>query len=566
MSQIRCVTSWGMQTRMIASSSVSWLLSTSPVPQQIPRYRGGTRLRVIMTLLMFWVAAPTTTNNNINHQDHVSSTGETGGGGRFVDANDPTTTSTSTSSILTKRTSNPTTTTIAFGSCHKNKKATVPSIWESIIREGQPSDQQSEQSPTSLDAFVWTGDAMYPSYYDENTGKKRYGPASPEEIARGFADMKVNTTIGYTRLLQSPQPIPIYGTWDDHDYGGNDMGKHMPDQRARQQVYWDFLGYQPARTIRSSGTSAAHQEGVYHSIEIFPRSSRSNNDQENETPIGDHSHHKNKINLILLDTRSFREDHCFPSVAHRHPLGNVIGCLTRWLTAGLDLWKVASLWGKGGCETATMLGEEQWAWLEHELLTSTADLTIIVSSVQIWTTNPAMESWGHFPKEQERLWTLLQRHYSREDSRRKGPVMFWSGDVHHGEVSGHPGFVEVTSSGMTHHCGQPTIYGRLCRPLLENFSEHRFHKDSFFIGLNYGVLRVDWQNRIATVEVKNASGGTVLQVEQPLDLSDDFQLPSYDRLPHTWNGHLWPWFGRFLMTILMVLFLSKLWLLRSRSR
>jgi alkaline phosphatase D len=526
-------------------------------------------------------AVPTTVHAN---HDHASSTRDAAaGGGGGLDAIDPTTTTTSATSTQTKRMSKATTTTIAFGSCHKNKKSSVPSIWESIVREGESqspiasqSNQPSEQSTSStLDAFVWTGDAMYPSYYDAKTGKKRYGPASPDEIAQGFAEMKVNTTIGYTRLLQSPHPIPIYGTRDDHDYGGNDMGKHMPDQRARQQVYWDFLGYQPERTIIRTGTTgspAAHQEGVYHSIEIFPRSIMNSNNQENEDnirhdeiPMGDDFHqHDNKINVILLDTRTFREDHCIPSVAHRHPLGNVIGCLTRWLTAGLDLWKVASLWGNGGCETASILGEEQWAWLEHELLTSTADLIIIVSSVQIWTTNPAMESWGHFPKEQERLWTLLQRHYAREDTRNIGPVMFWSGDVHHGEVSGKPGFFEVTSSGMTHHCGQPTIYGRLCRPLLENFSEHRFHKDAFFIGLNYGVLRVNWHERVATVEVKNATGGTVLHVEQPLDMGDDFQLPPYNRLPHTWNGHLWPWSMRCLI-VLMVLFLSKMWLLRSHS-
>jgi alkaline phosphatase D len=441
-------------------------------------------------------------------------------GSHRVDAVTPSTTTTTTT----------TTTTIAFGSCHKNKKSAIPSIWESIVR------QDDDAAP--LDAFVWTGDAMYPSYYDATTGKKRYGPASPQEIAQGFDEMKTNTTIGYTRLLE--KHIPIYGTWDDHDYGGNDLGKHMPNRSERQQVFWEFLGYQPHT-----------HDGVYHSIDIVRRKETADDDDTN-----------NKINLIMLDTRSFRDDHCIPSVAHQHALGNVIACMTRWLTAGLDLWKYAKWWGKEGCEQSGILGEDQWAWLETQLLTSTADLNIIVSSVQIWTTNPAMESWGHFPKEQERLWTLLERHYARGGS--KGPVIFWSGDVHHGEVSGQPGFLEVTSSGMTHHCGQPTIYGRLCRPLLENFPDHRFRKDTFYIGLNYGILRVDWQTRVATVEVKTSKGDTVLQVEQPLDIGD-FHLPSYDGIPRTWNGHLRPWFARCL-TLLIVLFLTRVLLLQPRSR
>jgi alkaline phosphatase D len=425
------------------------------------------------------------------------------------------------------------TTTIAFGSCHKNSKSSVPSIWESIVQEGP-----------LLDAFVWTGDAMYPPYKDITTGRKHYGPTSPRTIAMGFEELKVNTTIGYTLLLD--KQIPIYGTWDDHDYGGNDMGKNIPNLYERQQIFWEFLGYQPHT-----------HPGVYHSI-ILNSVHDSNNEKDKD--MG-----KENINLILLDTRSFRDEHCIPSMAHKHPLGNIIACTTRWLTAGLHLWKYSKLWRRQEetCEYAQMLGHDQWEWLETQLLTSTADLNIIVSSVQVWTTNPAMESWGQFPKEQERLWNLLERHYSRRGP--KGPVIFLSGDVHHGEVSGQPGFLEVTSSGLTHHCGQPKVYGRLCRPLLENFAEHRFRNDAFYIGLNYGLLQVDWQERVATVHVKNGKGDTVLQVEQPLDVGD-FQIPSYHQIPHTWNGHLQPLMIRCVVTLLVILVLSRLWLLRSRTR
>ena len=140
--------------------------------------------------------------------------------------------------------------------------------------------------------------------------------------------------------------------------------------------------------------------------------------------------------------------------------------------------------------------------------------------------------------------------------------MFWSGDVHHGEISGQEGYLEVTSSGLTHHCGEPFLYGRLCRPLLENFHRHRYRNDTFYIGLNYGVLQVDWQSRVATVNVKNALGKTVLQVKQPLDISSSSSnlsslLPPYQDLPPTWDGHLIPWFQRLVVAILVAAVIAR---------
>lgn len=411
-------------------------------------------------------------------------------------------------------------TVIAFGSCHKNIRATIPSIWDKIVQEHP-------------EAFVWTGDAMYPSSRDPITRRKRYGPAPPLEIQQGFEDMKQNHTIGYTKLLNAN--ISVYGTWDDHDYGGNDMGKHMPNKEERQNVYWNFLGYRPHT-----------HEGMYHSIDVPSHKNPGNDDAD---------HPNGLVKLILLDTRWFRDNHCIPTVAHQVPMGNAVACATRWATAGLNLWQYAKWWGKQGCEEAELLGEEQWKWLQHELLSSHADLNIIVSSIQIWTTNPAMESWGQFPKEQERLWNLVQEHYAKPSV---GPVMFWSGDVHHAEIIGQPGYLEVTSSGMTHHCGQPKLYGRLCRPILERFKDHRWKEDSFFVGLNYGVLNVDWSTRVATVEIKNDQGETVLLVDQSLDIGPLQQLPPYEQLPHTWDGHLIPWLLRILGAVISLLLLTRL--------
>lgn len=428
---------------------------------------------------------------------------------------------TSTASKTTSSTSASTTTKtrVAFGSCHKNKKVTVPPIWDAIRAENP-------------DAWVWMGDAMYPSSRDPVTGKKRYGPASPTELQRGFNELKTNQTIGYMQLLKEDN-IPIFGTWDDHDYGGNDMGQEMPQRRERQNIFWEFLGYRPA-----GGGEAAQHDGVYRSVDLEK---------------------DGRIKLLLLDTRWFRQSHCIPSVAHKMPMGNAIACATRWWTAGFYLSKFAWLWGMDGCEQNEMLGDAQWKWLEEELSNSpNAELFIIGSSVQVWTTNPAMESWGHFPKEQERLWNLLERHYNTNanaKTKKVAPVMFWSGDVHHAEIIGQQGYLEITSSGLTHHCGEPKLYGPLCQPLAESFKNHRYEPDAYYIGYNYGVLEVDWGARKATVQIKNAMGGTVLQVDQSLDTL--IQLPAYKELPHTWDGHLIPWLRRVLVAIILAIGIAR---------
>lgn len=394
---------------------------------------------------------------------------------------------------------------IAFGSCHKNKLAASPPIWDTIRVVEQP------------DIWIWTGDAIYPSNKDPKTGRKTYGPSQPLELQKEYEILKENSTVGYQAFLNSP--VEIYGTWDDHDYGGNDGGNSMPDKEMRKDAFWKFLGYTPHS-----------HSGVYHSVDL-----------EN-----------GRIQLLMLDTRWFRQDHCIPSLALKMPLGNAIACFTRWLSAGLNLDKFAWLWGVKDCKQNQFLGEEQWKWLEESLLSSSQssdkrEAIIIVSSVQVFTTNPVMESWGHFPKEQERLWNLLRRHYSMTST----PVFFLSGDVHHAEISGQNGFTEITSSGLTHHCGQPKLYGHMCKPLLTHFNKHRHSPDEYYIGLNYGVIDLDWTKRTITFQIKDSFGSPVLSYSQGLN-TDAVNLGVYKDLPQTWDGHLIPLF-KFVMLSLSLL-------------
>ena len=262
-----------------------------------------------------------------------------------------------------------------------------------------------------------------------------------------------------------------------------------------------------------------------------------------------------QVHAIFLDTRSFRDDHCIPSVASYVPLGNAIGCATRWWTAGLNLFKFAKYWGRDGCgryHDNRILGEQQWQWLEEQLQESQAQLILMASSIQVLTTNAPMESWGHFPTEQQRLVNLLERH------RQKGgaPVVLLSGDVHHSEfLSPTPGLLEITSSGMTHHCGQG-LYGPLCKPLLEGFNENRKSPKGYYIGMNYGTLTMDWEERIARFEVhSHPEEQTVMQLDLPLTTSE-IQIDYSNDVSPVWNGHLIKYFLVIgIITLIIVAFL-----------
>jgi hypothetical protein len=301
-----------------------------------------------------------------------------------------------------------------------------------------------------------------------------------------------------------------------------------------------------------------------------------------------------------------------------------VACLTRWLTSGLLLHRYSYLWNKKDCGTAKLLGEDQWTWLEKELSVSSEsessdsesfeeeessleppELFIILSSIQVWSTNPVMESWGQFPQEQERLYNLLRTHYNNTsndttnanantyDARhdvvenRPASVLFLSGDVHHGEISGKNGYLEITSSGLTHHCGQnDTLYGPLCEPILKTFSNHRYRRNTnkqqhqhqhgdynhnnngYYVGLNYGVLEItstttaaaaaadNFVRRQVHAQIKNSAGHTVLDVIQPLNYGPIPKLVPYSDIPHTWDGHLIPYVQRTGVSLLTVLLAS----------
>jgi alkaline phosphatase D len=162
-----------------------------------------------------------------------------------------------------------------------------------------------------------------------------------------------------------------------------------------------------------------------------------------------------KVRFILLDTRF-----------HRDPLGS----------------------------NGTMLGETQWKWLESQLVGSPAQVHVLVSSIQVLPSEHRFEKWANFPKERERLLSLL----ARKDV---PPVILLSGDRHVGEISldrescGYP-LHEITSSSLNQGGGG------------SDDEPNRLRLGPNFRPVNFGTLSIDWSRAkpVITAALRDAGG------------------------------------------------------------
>jgi len=215
-----------------------------------------------------------------------------------------------------------------------------------------------------------------------------------------------------------------------------------------------------------------------------------------------------RVRFILLDTRSFRDSHFVRSVGEfQIPFSALFAAVLRTLSALLRL---------GRTHPGDVLGDMQWKWLEAQLRDDPAPFTVLVSSIQVLTSNPAVESWGHFPVAKQRLMDLLGKY-------QPSGLLILSGDVHYAETlamkidlhesaaaeekeekeevevvesqtsSTTNSFLvhEVTSSGLTHSCTSPWLTRRACPMAVGLYSQFRYPSPAHvFTGRNYGTLRL----------------------------------------------------------------------------
>ncbi len=232
--------------------------------------------------------------------------------------------------------------TIAFGSCSRQEKREAQ-LWKEVMTENP-------------DLWIWLGDNIYADTEDMEKMKADY------DLQKSHPD--------YQTLLQKTDVI---GVWDDHDFGGNDLGKEYPMKAESRDLLFDFLDL-------DIGNEAWNRKGAYQSY-TYPVSNR-------------------KLKIILLDVRYFRD----PLEWTRDP-------------------KMAQI-----NENGDILGEDQWKWLEKEISDDETDLFIVGSGIQVLSKDHTFEKWANFPKARARLLELVSEKVDV-------PLVFISGDRHISEVS-----------------------------------------------------------------------------------------------------------------------------------
>jgi len=137
----------------------------------------------------------------------------------------------------------------------------------------------------------------------------------------------------------------------------------------------------------------------------------------------------------------------------------------------------------------SMLGPQQWRWLERELKRPAAH-RVIASSVQFLSSEHRWEKWANFPREQERLLKLIDQAGART-------VSIISGDMHFGEISkldlASGSLYDITSSGLNRY-----------EPAGDIFNSRRLNL--FDQGENFGLLTISADD--AEYEVCDVLGRT----------------------------------------------------------
>lgn len=320
---------------------------------------------------------------------------------------------------------------IAFGSCgHQNDPQPVI-------------NQAVDQNP---DLFIYLGDNIYSDTYSLDTLKKNYQTLAEKPE---FIRLKATT--------------PILATWDDHDYGYNDTGRHYPLKAESKDVFLNFFGI--------DDVSLLEHPGIYYS-----RTYTDNN---------------KTLQIIMLDMRTFR-DQLLPYNGNRKEQED---------------YDYEMDYSPYTTADSTMLGEEQWKWIEEQLKVP-ADIRIIGSSTQFGITHNGYEAWANFPHEQKRMIDLIR-------NTKANGVLFISGDVHYAELSklnsdGMYPLYDLTSSGITSTWDFATPNdNRIEGPVMEN---------------HFGLLTIDWQKEDPTIKMEIHDVSKKVRISKEIKLSE-LQLP-----------------------------------------
>lgn len=276
-------------------------------------------------------------------------------------------------------------------------------------------------------------------------GDNLYGDTKDMELLKQKYE-QFGSKPGYKKLKEKTE---VLATWDDHDYGQNDAGKEYPMKEESKKIFLQFFN--------EPGTSERWKhKGIYTSYT--------------------YGVDRKKLQVIMLDCRTFRD---------------------KLVRVRADL-KCKGPYIKLYHKAKTFLGEEQWKWLEEELM-KPADVRIIGTSTQFLVDFNGWEAWVNMPLEREKMMKLIEK-------TKANGVFFVSGDLHYSELSRlkrdncYP-LYDLTSSGMTH--------GHSC----DGGNKNRVG-DPYMLP-NYGFIDIDWNAQKLTVQILDKQNVPHISYEIP---------------------------------------------------
>lgn len=315
-------------------------------------------------------------------------------------------------------------------------KQDVPQpIWEPIL-EARP------------ELFVFLGDNVYGDTRDPRVLREKYAMLAAQP--------------GFRRLCER---TPVLAIWDDHDYGENDAGGEYPMKEESRRIFCDFWGEPPDSARRT-------RDGIYDAVTLAAGG------RTLQLLLPDLRFNRTPIRALDLGGKPYEEWAKSLEAAGR---------------------EVPGPYKRNPDETATMLGERQWQWLEGELARP-ADVRILCSSLQVVADFPGWEAWINYAHDHQRLVDAIRR-------QRADGLVCISGDTHYAELSRLELNVpytlwDLTSSGLTEawHVTPPNA-----RRVGEVLREP-----------NFGWIEIDWSKPAPqlTLQARDAHGR--VRIEQVL--------------------------------------------------
>ncbi len=291
--------------------------------------------------------------------------------------------------------------------------------------------------------FIFLGDNIYGDTENMDTLQHKYNKLAAKP---SFQNLK--------------QHVNILATWDDHDFGWNDAGRHYPYKKESKEIFLNFFN-EPLNSPRRN------HEGIYTSY-MYETNGKN-------------------LQIILLDNRTFRDD------------------LKKYNGEFKDDHRYFYDLDYAPYQNAdsTLLGAAQWTWLESELQ-KPADLRLVCSGSQFGIEYNGYEAWANFPHEQKRFLDLVKK-------TKANGVLFLTGDVHYGEISKleEPGLYPIydfTSSGLssTWHFATPNK-NRIEGPIMDN---------------HFGLLTINWKKRNPVIKMEIWDTNNNQRVEHTISLKE----------------------------------------------